>query len=314
VCRSKVKAIREFYYKTLSKAARAKIFLGGISEDRFPDIDPEESQFCTVQPSAKPFPGIPAAYSSHIYYGMEIEQRDVVILAKKESGQDFSAHCRFTTNGKKADDVKKALQGALSDILCAKHKKKLTCPARDSGCYWFRNRCQDFACSALTRFACTRTHRSFCTYAGGKCSDRAPTAFPTRRPTKNPTGFACDNAASLRTCRSFKYRKKCVWFNRDCVERTAFPTRTPTGYPTKRPTSAPTDFACDNAASLRTCRSLKYRKKCVWFNRDCVERTSFPTRSPTPFTCENFSKTKCNWKRYRSQCTYNAKTRKCEDK
>ena len=173
-----------------------------------------------------------------------------------------------------------------------------------------------FSCSGAKTLKTCRKHAEKCVFFNKQCVERtnfptrAPTSYPTRRPTTSPTLFSCSNAGNLRSCRSLKFRKKCVYFNRKCVERTKFPTRAPTVYPTRRPTTSPTLFSCSYAANLRSCRSLKFRKKCVYFNKECVERTAFPTRSPTPFTCTQLNRIRCRWKRYKGMCVL--KNGKCQ--
>ena len=176
--------------------------------------------------------------------------------------------------------------------------------------------CKPAACDSLKKFSCaSKANRGRCLWQAGTCKARAPTNFPTKRPTKSPTAFSCDNANNMRTCRSLKYRKKCVFFNKACVERTKFPTK------------APTAFDCANAKTLRSCRSFKYRKKCVFFKNTCVERTLFPTRSPTsfptkwptgsptPFSCANVkNKFWCNHKKNREQCEYDSSAKECVHK
>ena len=60
--------------------------------------------------------------------------------------------------------------------------------------------------------------------AGVGCSERAPTPFPTRKPTKAPTVFSCAGVPTKARCGWKKYRKKCVWANNACAPRTPAPT------------------------------------------------------------------------------------------
>ena len=244
-----------------------------------------------------------------------------------------------------------ACENANTKRTCAsfRYKKK---------CVYFQNECVErtafptrfptaFSCGDFKKIPCNYPkNRKKCMWTGKECEERKPTQFPTKRPTGAPTELSCDNAKTKRVCFSLKYRKKCVFFQNKCVERTAYPTkeptafscarftriqcgykihrekcmwtgkecedRKPTQFPTKRPTGAPTELSCDNAKTKRVCYSLKYRKKCVFFQNECVERTSFPTRSPTPFDCGRLTRIQCGYKIHRDLCQYDAKARACE--
>ena len=142
-----------------------------------------------------------------------------------------------------------------------------------------------------------------------------PTSAPTHAPTHAPTTFACSNAISQRHCRSLKYRRSCMFAHGKCTEKTAYPTRSPTVFPTKRPTGVPTGFACSNAISQRQCRSLKYRRSCMFAKGKCIEKTAYPTRAPTVFACDRAMTARaCRSKHYRALCKYDFKLRSCIDR
>ncbi len=207
-----------------------------------------------------------------------------------------------------------------------------------------------FACSNFNKAKCNYAKlRGICAWNGISCISHNPTVFPTAKPTSTPTVFACENAETKAACRSIKYRKRCEYSNEAqmCLVRTSKPTkaptefscsifakkflcnskknrvkcmwaegactaRVPTGEPTRAPTKVPTDFSCGNAPNSRICRSFKYRKLCVFASGECIERTAKPTKAPTEFSCSILSKAKCKFKKFKSLCKYNTKTRKCE--
>ena len=199
-----------------------------------------------------------------------------------------------------------------------------------------------FACENLSsRFCRSRKYKNKCMWTGKECAERAPTQLPTARPTKEPTPFACENL-SARVCRYTKYKNKCELKGLQCVTKTIVPTISNScakyrskffclkaekrgelcGWAdeagcyenTARPTGSPTPFSCDAAKTLRVCRSLKFRKQCVFFNKKCVEKTQFPTKSPTVFACSSLNRFTCKYKKYSDLCEYSTKERKCRAK
>jgi len=260
MCRSKVRYLRNWHSTTLNAAARAKVFIAGISNDRINGFDPEVSQFCRVEPNKNPS-GLQAAYSAKYYFGAKIQQRDVVIL-KRDEGGAFVPVLRFSANCYNSVTLgKKMTEAVTNTLLCGKHASKASCPTKGNGCLWKNRKCTDFSCSAqITKRQCTK-YKDACVFAGSTCADRVPTPFPTRRPTKSPTVFSCSIAETLRKCRSLKFKKKCLWRDKNCIERTAKPTR------------APTAFSCSVLTKQR-CRWRRHRKLCRYDvkQKSCVER------------------------------------------
>ena len=118
--------------------------------------------------------------------------------------------------------------------------------------------------------------------------------FPDLERLRDPqTTFSCSSAKDLRTCRSLEYRKSCIFFQKECIAKTSFPTRIPTQFPSRRPTNEPTAFSCD-ALKRTACLYLKNKKRgCVWTGTSCkvFSPTAFPTAKPTsmptPIVCED---------------------------
>ena len=117
--------------------------------------------------------------------------------------------------------------------------------------------------------------------------------------TKGKIATFC-NKLKKQSCNFLRNRKQCMWTGSICQERM------PTRYPTAEPTKAPTPFSCSVARSLQACRSLKFRKRCVYAStKQCVERTAFPTRSPTTFSCGNAKSLRtCRSLKFRKRCVY----------
>ena len=79
--------------------------------------------------------------------------------------------------------------------------------------------CSDFRTMQICK-------KNKCRWKKKKCSSipkRQPTAWPTRRPTKSTTLFACDNFKQKFACK-VKSKKRCVWISNACTLKTRKPT------------------------------------------------------------------------------------------